>query len=236
MPLMGVLLLITPATAASGIVVVVAMLDIPPLPPSRLCAVLTPTFGSSAAAVYCYGWFSVTMGGPFPGMCEDRSASGAELASIEQGYRPLRSACVHSDGATSEYISMSINVLVCVLVGLAIVAACAGAILRRRARSSSGCRGVEAKRWLCCGRALVTDEAAELFLISSRKEEERREKIVTALTRPAQTARAVGICPEIRGQRSGSGLIKGVSAERPWEPWWQRCHRGGHIPPPPRRS
>nr|WP_229859650.1 hypothetical protein [Streptomyces poonensis] len=137
MPLMGALALISLATAAAGIVVVVLMLNVPPLSPSRLCSVLLLTLGSSAAAVYCYGWFSVTMGGPFPELCGNRSVSGADLASIKQEYWPLRSACVYSDGATMEHIPMSINMLVCVLAALAIVAACAGAILHRRARSSS---------------------------------------------------------------------------------------------------
>lgn len=133
---MGVLMLISLATAAAGIVTVVLMLDNPPLSPSRLCAVLVLVFGSSAAAVYCYGWFSVAMGGPFPEVCEDRNASGAEWAGIEQEHWPLRSACVYSDGTAVEHVSMSINVLVCVPAGLAVVLACAGAALRRRSRRS----------------------------------------------------------------------------------------------------
>jgi hypothetical protein len=87
--------------------------------------------------VYCYGWFSVTVGGPFPEWYEDRNASGAELAGIEQEHWPLRSACVYSDGAAVEHVSMSINVLVCMPAGLAVALACAGAVLRRRARPSS---------------------------------------------------------------------------------------------------
>ncbi|MGJ3559300.1 hypothetical protein ACR6C2_13330 [Streptomyces sp. INA 01156] len=128
------LMLISLAAAAAGIVTVFLLLDNPPLSLSRLCAVLVLVFGSSAAAVYCYGWFSVAMGGPFPEVCEDRNASGAELASIEQEHWPLRSACVYSDGSAVEHVSMSINVLVCVLAGLAVALVCAGAALHRRAR------------------------------------------------------------------------------------------------------
>ncbi|MFC9951789.1 hypothetical protein [Streptomyces prasinus] len=134
---MGTLMLISLATAAAGIVTVVLLLDNPPLSLSRLCAVLVLVLGSSAAAVYCYGWFSLTLGGPFPELCEDRNASGAELAGIEEEYWPLRSACVYSDGTTVEHVSMLINVLVCVPTGLAVVLTCAGAVLRRRARPPS---------------------------------------------------------------------------------------------------
>ncbi|MFE9922238.1 hypothetical protein ACFYQA_11785 [Streptomyces sp. NPDC005774] len=135
-PLTGMLMLIGLATAAAGIVTVVLMLNNPPLPLPGLCAVLVLTSGSSAVAVYCYGWFSVTMGGSFPELCANRAASGAESAGIGQEHRPLRSACVSSDGTTVGHLSMSINVLVRVLAGLAVVLACAGAVLRRRARSS----------------------------------------------------------------------------------------------------
>ncbi|MFD6325788.1 hypothetical protein ACFWOL_23605 [Streptomyces sp. NPDC058442] len=131
---MGMLMFISLAAAAAGVVTVVLMLDNPPLSPSGLCAVLVLVFGSSAAAVYCYGWFSMTMGGPSPELCEDRNASGAELAGIEQENWPLRSACVYSDGAAVEHVSMSVNVLVCVLAGLAVALVCAGAALHRRAR------------------------------------------------------------------------------------------------------
>ncbi|MFE9395709.1 hypothetical protein [Streptomyces flavidovirens] len=137
MPLLGMLLLISLATAATSIVTVVLMLNNPPLPLPRLCAILVLVFGPSAAVAYCYGWFSVTLGGPFPALCEDRNASGAELASIVQEYWPLRSACVYSDGAVVEHISMSINVLVYLLAGLAIVLGCASAVLHRRTPSAS---------------------------------------------------------------------------------------------------
>ncbi|MFI2504574.1 hypothetical protein [Streptomyces sp. NPDC018972] len=136
--LMGMLLLIGLATAVAGIVTVVLMLNDPPLPLPRLCAVLALVFGSSAAAVYCCGWFSVTAGGPFPELCGDQNASGAELASIEQAHWPLRSACVYSDGATVEHVSTSINVFVCLPAGLAVVLACTGAVLHRQAPLASG--------------------------------------------------------------------------------------------------
>ncbi|WNM35133.1 FtsK/SpoIIIE domain-containing protein [Streptomyces sp. Li-HN-5-11] len=61
---------------------------------------------------------------------------------------------------------------------------------------------------------VLVDEVAELFLISSRKDEERRERIVTALVRLAQMARAVGIYLEICGQRFGSDLGKGATMLR----------------------
>ncbi|CAL9429702.1 hypothetical protein SUDANB145_02016 [Streptomyces sp. enrichment culture] len=61
---------------------------------------------------------------------------------------------------------------------------------------------------------VLVDEVAELFLISSRKDEDRRERIVTALIRLAQMARAVGIYLEICGQRFGSELGKGATMLR----------------------
>ena len=61
---------------------------------------------------------------------------------------------------------------------------------------------------------VLVDEVAELFLISSHKDEERRERIVTALIRLAQMARAVGIYLEICAQRFGSELGKGATMLR----------------------
>jgi S-DNA-T family DNA segregation ATPase FtsK/SpoIIIE len=61
---------------------------------------------------------------------------------------------------------------------------------------------------------VLVDEVAELFLIASRKDEERRERIVTALVRLAQMARAVGIYLEVCGQRFGSELGKGATMLR----------------------
>lgn len=137
-PLLGMLLLVGLATAAASIVAVVLMLKNPPLNLTRLCAILVPVFGSSAAVAYCCGWFSVASGGPFPALCEDRNTSGAELAGIVQEYWPLRSACFYSDGAVAEHIPMSINVLVCLSGGLAVFLACAGAVLHRRTPRASG--------------------------------------------------------------------------------------------------
>lgn len=61
---------------------------------------------------------------------------------------------------------------------------------------------------------VLVDEIAELFLISSKKDEERRERIVTGLIRLAQLSRAVGIYLEICGQRFGSELGKGATMLR----------------------
>ncbi|MFI6663106.1 FtsK/SpoIIIE domain-containing protein [Streptomyces sp. NPDC050523] len=61
---------------------------------------------------------------------------------------------------------------------------------------------------------VLVDEVAELFLISSKKDEERRERIVTTLIRLAQMARAIGIYLEICGQRFGSDLGKGATMLR----------------------
>lgn len=134
LPLVGVLLLVALAVAAASAVTVVLMLNISPLALPRLCAVLALFFGASAAAVYCYGWLSVTLGGPFPALCDDRNASGAALAAVVQEYWPLRSACVYADGAVVEHTSVSINVLVLLPAGLAVVLVCAGAVLHRRVR------------------------------------------------------------------------------------------------------
>ncbi|MDF6063067.1 MULTISPECIES: hypothetical protein [Streptomyces] len=136
-PLLGTLMLISLATAAASIVTVALMVNNRPLPLPRVCAVLVLLFGSSAAVAYCYGWFSVTLGGPFPALCEDRNASGADLTRTAQEYWPLRSACVYSDGAVVEHISMSINLLVYLLAGIAIVLAIAGAVRHRLTPSTS---------------------------------------------------------------------------------------------------
>lgn len=61
---------------------------------------------------------------------------------------------------------------------------------------------------------VLVDEVAELFLISAKEDEERRTRIVTALIRLAQMARAVGIYLEICGQRFGSDLGKGATMLR----------------------
>ncbi|MGW3307175.1 FtsK/SpoIIIE domain-containing protein [Streptomyces sp. NPDC001073] len=61
---------------------------------------------------------------------------------------------------------------------------------------------------------VLVDEIAELFLISQKEDEDRRTRIVTALIRLAQMARAVGIYLEICGQRFGSDLGKGATMLR----------------------
>ncbi|MEU5163520.1 FtsK/SpoIIIE domain-containing protein [Streptomyces sp. NPDC020875] len=61
---------------------------------------------------------------------------------------------------------------------------------------------------------LFVDEVAELFLTSSRKDEERRDRMVTASIRLAQMARAAGIYLEICGQRFGSDLGRGATTLR----------------------
>lgn len=61
---------------------------------------------------------------------------------------------------------------------------------------------------------VFVDEVAELFLTSSKKDEERRDQIVTQLIRLAQLARAVGIYLEVCGQRFGSDLGKGATMLR----------------------
>lgn len=61
---------------------------------------------------------------------------------------------------------------------------------------------------------VLVDEVAELFLVSAKKEEERRDRMVTSLIRLAQMARAVGIYLEVCGQRFGSDLGKGATSLR----------------------
>ncbi|MYT70310.1 MULTISPECIES: FtsK/SpoIIIE domain-containing protein [unclassified Streptomyces] len=61
---------------------------------------------------------------------------------------------------------------------------------------------------------VLVDEIAELFLISSKTDEARRERIVTGLIRLAQLSRSVGIYLEICGQRFGSELGKGATMLR----------------------
>ncbi|MER5466144.1 FtsK/SpoIIIE domain-containing protein [Streptomyces sp. NPDC002668] len=61
---------------------------------------------------------------------------------------------------------------------------------------------------------VLIDEIAELFLITSRADTARRDRMVTQLVRLAQLARAVGIYLEVCGQRFGSELGKGATALR----------------------
>ncbi|MCD2466015.1 plasmid transfer protein [Streptomyces sp. MBT42] len=61
---------------------------------------------------------------------------------------------------------------------------------------------------------LLVDEVAELFLVATKKDEERRDRMVTQLIRLGQMARAAGIFLEVCGQRFGSELGKGATALR----------------------
>lgn len=61
---------------------------------------------------------------------------------------------------------------------------------------------------------VLVDEVAELFMVASKKDEERRDRMVTQLIRLAQLARAVGIYLEVCGQRFGSELGKGATMLR----------------------
>ncbi|MEU7430420.1 FtsK/SpoIIIE domain-containing protein [Streptomyces sioyaensis] len=61
---------------------------------------------------------------------------------------------------------------------------------------------------------VLVDEVAELFLISAKKDEERRDRMVMQMVRLAQMARAVGIYLEVCGQRFGSELGKGATMLR----------------------
>ncbi|MFD3521222.1 FtsK/SpoIIIE domain-containing protein [Streptomyces sp. NPDC058653] len=61
---------------------------------------------------------------------------------------------------------------------------------------------------------LFVDEVAELFLIATKKDEERRDEMVTQIIRLAQLGRAAGIFLEICGQRFGAELGKGATMLR----------------------
>jgi S-DNA-T family DNA segregation ATPase FtsK/SpoIIIE len=71
---------------------------------------------------------------------------------------------------------------------------------------------------------LFVDEVAELFLVATRKEEERRDEMVTQLIRLAQLGRAAGIYLEICGQRFGAELGKGATMLRA-QLTGRVCHR-----------
>ncbi|GAP49451.1 plasmid transfer protein [Streptomyces azureus] len=61
---------------------------------------------------------------------------------------------------------------------------------------------------------LFVDEVAELSLVATRKDEERRDQMVTQLIRLAQLGRAAGIYLEVCGQRFGAELGKGATMLR----------------------
>jgi S-DNA-T family DNA segregation ATPase FtsK/SpoIIIE len=71
---------------------------------------------------------------------------------------------------------------------------------------------------------LFIDEVAELFLVASKKDEERRDEMVTQLIRLAQLGRAAGIYLEICGQRFGAELGKGATMLRA-QLTGRVCHR-----------
>lgn len=71
---------------------------------------------------------------------------------------------------------------------------------------------------------LFVDEVAELFLVATRKDEERRDEMVTQLIRLAQLGRAAGIYLEICGQRFGAELGKGATMFRA-QLTGRVCHR-----------
>jgi DNA segregation ATPase FtsK/SpoIIIE, S-DNA-T family len=61
---------------------------------------------------------------------------------------------------------------------------------------------------------VLIDEVAELFLVTSKKDEPARDQMVMQLVRLGQMARAVGIFLEVCGQRFGSDLGRGATALR----------------------
>ncbi|MFF8099687.1 FtsK/SpoIIIE domain-containing protein [Streptomyces sp. NPDC016640] len=71
---------------------------------------------------------------------------------------------------------------------------------------------------------LFIDEVAELFLVASRKDEDRRDEMVTQLIRLAQLGRAAGIYLEVCGQRFGAELGKGATMLRA-QLTGRVCHR-----------
>ncbi|TDC69557.1 FtsK/SpoIIIE domain-containing protein [Streptomyces hainanensis] len=71
---------------------------------------------------------------------------------------------------------------------------------------------------------VFVDEVAELFLIATRKDEERRDEMVTHLVRLAQLGRAAGIYLEVCGQRFGAELGKGATMLRA-QLTGRVCHR-----------
>jgi S-DNA-T family DNA segregation ATPase FtsK/SpoIIIE len=71
---------------------------------------------------------------------------------------------------------------------------------------------------------LFVDEVAELFLVATRKEEERLDEMVTHLIRLAQLGRAAGIYLEVCGQRLGAELGKGATMLRA-QLTGRVCHR-----------
>ncbi|KAB8161823.1 conjugal transfer protein TraS [Streptomyces sp. 3MP-14] len=71
---------------------------------------------------------------------------------------------------------------------------------------------------------VFVDEVAELFLTATRKDEERRDELVTHLVRLAQLGRAAGIYLEVCGERFGAELGKGATMLRA-QLTGRVCHR-----------
>ncbi|MBY8880755.1 FtsK/SpoIIIE domain-containing protein [Actinacidiphila acidipaludis] len=71
---------------------------------------------------------------------------------------------------------------------------------------------------------VMVDEVAELLLVASASEKKRRERIITALIRLGQLARAAGIYLEVCGQRFGSELGDGATMLRA-QLTGRVCHR-----------
>ncbi|GHF03986.1 conjugal transfer protein TraS [Streptomyces griseoluteus] len=71
---------------------------------------------------------------------------------------------------------------------------------------------------------LFVDEVAELFLVATKTDEERRDEMVTQLIRLAQLGRAAGIHLEVCGQRFGAELGKGATMLRA-QLTGRVCHR-----------
>ncbi|MFH8793982.1 FtsK/SpoIIIE domain-containing protein [Streptomyces sp. NPDC017941] len=61
---------------------------------------------------------------------------------------------------------------------------------------------------------VLIDEVAELFFVTSKKDEPARDRTVMQLVRLGQMARAVGMYLEVCGQRFGSDLGRGATALR----------------------
>ncbi|MCX4813038.1 FtsK/SpoIIIE domain-containing protein [Streptomyces sp. NBC_01239] len=61
---------------------------------------------------------------------------------------------------------------------------------------------------------VLVDEIAELFFVTSKKDEAARDHTVMNLVRLGQMARAIGVYLEVCGQRFGSDLGKGATALR----------------------
>ncbi|MFJ9422628.1 FtsK/SpoIIIE domain-containing protein [Streptomyces sp. NPDC101249] len=61
---------------------------------------------------------------------------------------------------------------------------------------------------------VLVDEVAELFLVTSKKDEAARDRTVMQMVRLGQMARAIGIYLEVCGQRFGSDLGRGATALR----------------------